>query len=79
MIFDINSGLVTFAIVIGSVAVIGVVAFVIYRLTHPKLKIDEEEQKTDKDYAKEELDRILQPVDDEETAQQISDYKDEDE
>lgn len=77
MIYDITNSLVTFAIVIGSIAVIGVVAFVIYRATHPKLK--DEEEKTEKDYAKEELDRILQPVDDEETAKQISEFKDEDE
>ena len=38
----------------------------------------EEEKKTDKDYAAEELDRILQPIDDEETAKEVSDYKEED-
>ena len=73
---DLNGGIV-FAIILGITAVIAIVAFVIYRFTHPKLK-SEEDKKTDKDYAAEELNRILQPIDDEETAKEVSDYKEED-
>ena len=51
-------------IVIGAFALIAIVAFVIYRLLRPKLKDENKEQKTEQDYAKEELDRILQPVED---------------
>ena len=37
--------------------------------------IDKMTLKTEQDYAKEELDRILQPVEDEEVAKEISDYR----
>lgn len=77
MIYDVTSSVITFAIIIAVAAVIGIVSLVLYRRLHPKLK--EEEEKTEKDYAKEELDRILQPIEDEETAQQVSDYKEDDE
>ena len=70
-------GGIVFAIIIGITALIAIVAFVIYRFTHPKLKSDEN-KKTEKDYAAEELDRILQPIDDEETAKEVSNYKEED-
>ncbi len=63
-----------FLIVLGAFAVIAIVAFVIYRLLRPKLK-DKEEKKTEEDYAKEELDRVLQPVDDENVSKEIQDYK----
>ena len=62
-------------IVIGSFAVIAIVAFIIYRLLRPKLKDENKEQKTEQDYAQEELDRILQPVEDEQTAKEISNYR----
>ena len=62
-------------IVIGAFAAIAIVAFIIYRLLRPKLKDENKEQKTEQDYAQEELDRILQPVEDEEVAKEISDYK----
>ena len=70
-------GLWVFLIVIGAFAVIAVVAFVIYRLLRPKLKEGEKEEapKTEEDYAKENLDRILQPVEDEEVSKEIQDYK----
>ncbi len=64
-----------FLIVIGAFAVIAIVAFIIYRLLRPKLKDDSKEQKTEKDYAQEELDRILQPVEDESVAKEIQDYR----
>ena len=62
-------------IVIGAFALIAIVAFVIYRLLRPKLKDENKEQKTEQDYAQEELDRILQPVEDEKSAKEIQDYK----
>ena len=62
-------------IVIGSFAVIAIVAFIIYRLLRPKLRDENKEQKTEQDYAQEELDRILQPVEDEQTAKEISNYR----
>lgn len=62
-------------IVIGAFALIAIIAYVIYRLLRPKLKDEGKEQKTEQDYAKEELDRILQPVEDEHLAKEISDYR----
>ena len=62
-------------IVIGAFAVIAIVAFIIYRLLRPKLKDENKEEKTEQDYAQEELDRILQPVEDEQTAKEISNYR----
>ena len=64
-----------FLIVIGAFAIIAIVAFVIYRLLRPKLKDEKKEEKTEQDYAKEELDRILQPVEDEQLAKEIGDYR----
>ena len=77
MILDGFNGqpLIILLIVIGAFALIAIVAFVIYRLLRPKLKDEGKEQKTEKDYAQEELDRILQPVEDEGVAKEISDYR----
>ena len=66
---------IIFAIVIAATALIGGVAFGIYRLLHPKLK---EERDTSND-VKEELDRVLVPVEDEETSKKIQNYQDEEE
>ena len=71
---DINT-LWIFLAVIGFFAVVAIVAFIIYRLLRPKLKDENKEEKTEQDYAKEELDRILQPVEDESVAKEISDYR----
>ena len=75
MILDSFNPVIILLIVIGAFAVIAIVAFIIYRLLRPKLKDENKEQKTEQDYAKEELDRILQPVEDEEVAKEISDYR----
>ena len=75
MILDSFNPVIILLIVIGAFAVIAIVAFIIYRLLRPKLKDESKEQKTEQDYAKEELDRILQPVEDEEVAKEISDYR----
>ena len=65
-----------FLIVIGAFGIISIVAFVIYRLLRPKLKNDDpEKSKTEEDYAQEELDRVLQPVEDEEVSKEIQNYK----
>ena len=78
MILDSFNPVIILLIVIGAFAVIAIVAFIIYRLLRPKLKDENKEQKTEEDYAKEELDRILQPVEDEETAKEISNYRQDD-
>ena len=63
-----------FLIVIGVFAAIAIVAFILYRILRPKMK-DEEKKPTEEDYAKEELDRVLQPVEDEKVSKEIQDYK----
>ena len=75
MILD-NSGIITLVAIIAAAALIAIVAFVIHRVMHPKLKSDNDKP-TEEQITKEELDRVLQPVDDEETAREISEYKDE--
>lgn len=65
-----------FLIVLGSFGLIAIIAFILYRLLRPKLKGDKkEEEKTEEDYAKEELDRILQPVEDEKVSKEIQNFK----
>lgn len=77
MILENNyAGLITLIAIISAAALIAVVAFVIHRFMHPKLKSDEEKP-SEEQIMKEELDRVLQPVEDEETAKSISEYKDE--
>ena len=77
MINAISSGLLTFLIVLGVAAVIAIVAFLIYLSLKPRLKIDD--KPSDEDIAKEEMDRLLVPVDDEETARAIATHKDDEE
>lgn len=68
-----NPGIILL-IILGIAGVIGITAYIIYRLTHPKLK-DEDEKPSEEKTVKEELDRILQPIDDEKTAEDIKNYK----
>ena len=69
-------GLIIFLIVLGFFAVIAIVAFVIYKFLNPKLKNGEKEHvNTEQENAKENLDRILEPVEDEEIAKKIEEYK----
>lgn len=67
-------GLWIFLIVLGFFAVIAIVAFIIHKFLKPKLK-DQEPKKTEEDYAREDLDRYLQPVEDEKVSKEIQDYK----
>lgn len=74
-ILDSLSGIITLVAIIVAAAVIAIVAFIIHRILHPKLK---SERPSDEEIVKEELDRVLQPVDDEETAKKISEYHEDD-
>ena len=64
--------LLIFLIVLGVAAIIGLVAFIIYRTLRPKLK---EEKPSEEEILQDEMKRVLQDVEDEEVAKQISDYK----
>lgn len=64
-------------IIVGVMAVIALLAFIIYRLSHPKLK---QNDKPEEDVIlNEELNRILKPIDDDEIAQKVNEYEDKDE
>ena len=63
-------------VVISVTAVIALLAFIIYRVLRPRLK---EEKPTEEEILKDEMSRVLQDVDDEEAARQISSYKEDDE
>ena len=65
--------LLVFIIVIGVVAVIGIVAFAIYRALRPRLR---DEKPSEEEILQDEMKRVLQDVEDENVAKQISDYKD---
>lgn len=66
-----NQSLIILLIILGIAAVIAVVAYILYRVLHLKAK---DEVKDENQIAKEELDRILEPIEDEEVSAQISQY-----
>lgn len=66
----------TFLIIIGVFAGIALLAFLIYKIISGKNKT---KAPSEKEVAKEELNRLLEDVDDEETSKKIQNYKDEDE
>lgn len=68
-----NTFLVLLIIMIAA-GLIALVAFLIHKALHPHLK---EEKPDPKAIAKEELDRVLVAVEDKETAEAISNYKNE--
>ena len=72
-----NSGII-FLVILGIAGVIAIVSFILYRIMHLKVK-KEEEPVDDQKMVEEELNRVLQPVEDEETAKQISEYKEDEE
>ena len=72
-----NTNLIVFLIVIGVAVAIGLVAFLIYLYLRPKLKKDD--KPTEEQIVREEMDRLLKPIEDEETAKAVEQYKDEDE
>lgn len=60
-------------IIVGIAAIVAVVAFGIYRYLHPKLN---EEKPSEEEFVQEELDRILKPIEDDETAKKVNEYVD---
>ena len=61
-----------FLFVFLAVAVVAIVAYIIYRVLRPRLK---EEKPSEEEILQDEMKRVLQDVEDEEVAKQISDYK----
>ena len=75
MILQVNTNLLVILIVIGAAFIIGLVAFLIHLYLKPKLKKDD--KPTDEQIVQEEINRVLKPIDDDETAKAVEDYKDE--
>lgn len=71
-----NGGII-FLIILGAAAIIALIAFLIYLYLKPKLKKDD--KPTEEQIVREEMERVLKPIDDEETARAVEQYKDEDE
>lgn len=63
-------------IVIGSFALIAIIAYVIHRILHPKMKVDPEKP-SEEQVVNENLNRVLEPIEDEKLAKEVSEYKDE--
>ena len=64
-------------IILGVAAVVALIAFVISRFLRLKLKKDD--KPSEEQILQEEMDRYLQPIEDEKTARAIEQYKDSDE
>ena len=65
-------------VILGVAGIAAIVAFGIHRSLHPTIKEDEDKP-SEEEILKEEMDRILEPIEDEETAKKIEDYKEDDE
>ena len=65
--------LIVFIVIIAATAVVALLAFILYRILRPRLK---EDKPSDEQILEDEMKRVLQDVEDEEVAKQISDYKD---
>ena len=68
--------IIVFLIVLGVIGIIALVAFIIYRTIRPRLK---EEKPSEEEILQDEMKRVLQDVEDEEVAKEITNYKDDDE
>ena len=77
MILGAFDGIIILGVVVGSVGLIALISFLIYRFLNPKLKSDKVEL-NEKDAAREELDRVLQPIEDSDLAEQIANYEEND-
>ena len=69
------SGIYIFLIILGAAFGIGLVAFLIYLYLKPKLKRDD--KPTEEQIVNEEINRVLKPIEDDETAKAVEAYKDE--
>ena len=64
--------IIVFLIVFGVIAIIALLAFIIYRTIRPRLK---EEKPSEEEILQDEMKRVLQDVEDDEIAKEISSYK----
>ena len=66
------SQVVVFLVVLAVAGVIALVAYILFRVLRPRLK---DEKPSEEQILQDEMKRVLQDVEDEEVAKQISDYK----
>ena len=64
---------IVFVIILAVTAVVALLAFILYRILRPRLK---EDKPSEEQILQDEMNRVLQDVEDENVAKQISDYKD---
>jgi len=69
-----NSGFILL-IIFGAAALIALVAWIIYRFLH--LKIKDDGKPSEDEVLHEEMDRLLKPIEDDDLAKKVSEYKDE--
>ena len=67
-----DQSLIIFLVIIGATAIVALLAFILYRVLRPRLK---EDKPSEEEILEDEMKRVLQDVEDEEVAKQISDYK----
>lgn len=72
-----NSNGKTILFLLGLIAAIALVAFIIYKAMKRSDKTESIKKPTQEEVIKEEMDRILCPIEDEELSKKINEYKDE--
>ncbi len=72
-----ENGVVIFLIVLGAAAAIALIAFLLRLYLRPKLKKDD--KPSEEQVLEEEMSRLLKPIDDEDTAKAVEQYKDDEE
>ena len=64
---------IIFIVIVAATAIVALLAFILYRILRPRLK---EDKPSEEEILEDEMKRVLQDVEDEDVAKQISDYKD---
>ena len=70
-------GLIILLVVVGTVGAIAGVSYLIYRFLNPKLK-SEKETPDEEAATQQELDRVLEPIEDDAVAEQVANYEEND-
>ena len=72
MIYADTLPIIILAIIVGAFAANALIAFIIHRILHPKFK--DEDKVDEKEAVRENLNRVLEDVEDPETAEKIANY-----
>ena len=71
-----NNGFIILLVIIGVTGLIALIAFLVYRYTHPRLKDDG--KPTEEEILHEEMDRVLKPIEDDDIRKEVENYKEKD-